>query len=329
MNCAKLSGLFAVMVAAAGPALAQGAFVFTTLPIAANAVDGSNRAVGSQSSQGAVWVSGTTTLVPLTTDFQAVNSNGLAAGYGTVPKKRKDGSADYPRSHYPKAAYLTYDIGSGIATMYTAPKGTTVEFFAVGGINNSGVAVTQFDTKAFVTTGDVFTHFKYPKANYTSLLGINDAGLESGSYRDSAQVFHSFTRQGSVKTSFDPPGAVASSATGTTDGGITYGQFTNSSGNYLGYVRNAGSYTTIQYPGSTITVVTGIGPSNEVVGFYRGSNNSIFGFILVNGTYFQIGANGYFIKGVNALGTIVGWTSSNGDGGFIATCAADQFPCTH
>jgi len=41
-----------------------------------------------------------------------------------------------------------------------------------------------------------------------------------------------------------------------------------------------------------------------------------------------VGGNGYLIYGVNSLGTIVGWTSTNASGGFIATCAANQFPCT-
>ena len=324
MKNTRLSGLCTLMLVAAGPALAQGAFVFTTLPFPASDVDGSNRVVGTSTNNGAqigaVWVNGTTTLVSGTAELQAVNSNGLAAGFGTLAKEAKGDPAKGP-----KATYVTYDIGSGVLTTYTAPKGTLERYFAVRGINDAGTAVAELHSHAYIISGDVFKRVKYPKSTYSDVSGINDSGLVSGAYRDKADVFHSYTLTGRKFTPFDPPGAVRSSATGTTDSGITYGQFTDSSGNNNGYVLSGGSFSTVQYPGAPMTVIVGIGPGNEVVGYYGGSGNSVYGFVLVNGTYYQVGPEGY-IMGVNALGTIVGFSLSGS--GFIGTCAANQFPCT-
>ena len=168
MNYSALCGIYALALASAGPALAQGTFAFTAIPVAADAVDGSNRAVGlflqqnNNTDTGAVWANGAMTLVAGTAELQAVNSNGLAAGYGAVPKKHADDHAMFPRSPYAKANYVTYDIGSGVTTTYTPPKGTTVVFFSVGGINDDGVAVADLSTKSFTTTGSVFTKLKYP-----------------------------------------------------------------------------------------------------------------------------------------------------------------------
>jgi hypothetical protein len=116
-----------------------------------------------------------------------------------------------------KAGKYTGDVTISGFQLITAPSG----------INNSGIIVGwSVDTggvaKGFILKGGTTSFVTYPKAMQTQLLGINDGGLATGVWTDSASKEHAFIydTKKSKFTSIEPKNAKTSVAGAVNTDGV-------------------------------------------------------------------------------------------------------------
>jgi hypothetical protein len=132
------------------------------------------------------------------------------------------------------------------------------------------------------------TSFDIPGAVTMSVSGIDAAGLIVGSYRDSSNVSHGFTRDSAgVLTIIDVPGAgkgidQGTYTAGVSSGGQISGSYADSSSREHGFwLGTSGTIVTFDAPNSDCTFATGINDSGQVAGYYcyNGFPAGPFGFI--------------------------------------------------
>jgi probable HAF family extracellular repeat protein len=317
---------------------AAGSFKYKTLSIPggndgnATAINDKDQVVGTFDSSGKqehgfVWDKGVLTQVDGTdgdtTNLAAINARGIAAGdyYSLAVGARVAFTYDIATGEQqllkvnPKYVYFSEGIDLKGAVVGTAQGLPDTNFSFVGKANGKHVQLLK-------APGGV---------NGTFARGINDTGVVVGYYSDSADVSHGFIYQSGTYTSFDPPGSAGTYVNFINDDGSIGGEYYDRSGNVHGFTMGGGVTTVINYPGATDTGVVGISSNGEVVGSWADGTSYFHGFVELGGTYYRIDAPGATetgIEGVNAKGSLVGYYMAPHRRGFIATCAADQIPCT-
>jgi hypothetical protein len=199
---------------------------------------------------------------------------------------------------------------------FSAPSGYTL--LDVGGVSNSGTVVGGFESNSTLhemafarDTAGHFSTYKAPGSSTTHFTGINDAGIEIGTYQDNAGHFHGFTLSGSHFTAVNDPGAINTFLEGINKAGVMVGQAITSSASE-GFEVKAGQYSALQFPGALNTEAAGINSVGTIVGEYDFDGAFLHGFILQNGNYQSVddpspnNAFGTRLLDVNSSGTVVG-----------------------
>ena len=184
---------------------------------------------------------------------------------------------------------------------------------ALGGINNSGVIVGQYQDKkgvehCFMLNGSKVTTINYPKAASDSCIHINSAGAIVGASKNTAGVTKGFVYQNGKFTDIPgPSGAKSSVAYGINDSGVVVGTYTTSSDAIVGFILKGKTYTTLNPPGADLAIATAINNTGNVVLFY-GTSKGIDSALYNGKTYKTInvpGAANSFAFDINTAGNIV------------------------
>ena len=133
-----------------------------------------------------------------------------------------------------------------------------------------------------------------PNLPFSSMLpaAINDAGVISGEWVDTALVTHGFVLSGGQFTSFDAPLADGSAAFGVrgtqglgmNSGGTIVGDYV-AGGKAHGFVRDsAGNFSTLDLAGHTDTALFGINDSGTIAGQYDDGRQAPYGSFLRSAT---------------------------------------------
>jgi uncharacterized membrane protein len=107
---------------------------------------------------------------------------------------------------------------------------------ALGGINNAGVIVGQYQagkgiTRGFMRDGDKLTRIDHPKGSNTICRNINSNDVIVGNYANSSSTIRGFLYQsGSFTDIPGPAGARSSAANGINDNGLVVGSYGDSKG---------------------------------------------------------------------------------------------------
>jgi hypothetical protein len=169
--------------------------------------------------------------------------------------------------------------------------------------------------------------FKYSKDNVpgaeeTEPGGINNAGVSTGLYLDSAGTQHGYILDGKKVTTLDDPNGEAGTTAGSNlnpDGAVNVvGSYTDAkTGNSVAFLYSNGKYTDIPGPsGAESTYGSAINDSVSVVGYYTDTTGATHGFLLKSGKYTTLNvpnATGTYATGINKSGEIVlFWVNSAG-----------------
>jgi hypothetical protein len=335
MRLHRLGALCAGLFIAA-PAWA-GRFTYTLLAVASPAsmgtgsggltdqdvVVGTAYFSGGAASQGVVFKNGTATLVPGSTGFTAVSSNGIAIG--TIAG---DG-------------YVTYKLTGGKLTTHklrTKPNPIVLPI----GINASRLGIaTARDKKfkppfAYLTLQGKAAQALPPApacANgFVSLAGLNDAGLIGGTCDVQGTETLGYIYQNGATSTISAPNADATDIAGVAQDGTVGGGFQDSGGDH-GYTYNSGTFTQFDMPGGSGTRVFSFGPGGEIGGYYYPSGSggtNYVGFIEAGGAYHKISPAAYptgiTVTAINAKGSLLlSWYPNQT---ILAQCPRSQQPCT-
>jgi probable HAF family extracellular repeat protein len=251
----------------------------------------------------------------------------------------------YTQIDYPGATFtLVYgiDTAGDIVGSYTAT--TTHGFLLSGGVYSSidhpgsrdtdiyglndvgqmvGMATDKdYQSHAFVydLSDQSFTQIRYPGAQHTGAVAINNAGMIAGDFSNLGGPDTGFESDGHKYRPITMPNwsnsfvyAVSTSGkllgfgSGSGGGGVflfaggTYkkinvpgnplgmnpagdaivGTEQLSSGSIVGFLFQSGTSTTLQFPGSVATFATGINDAGEVVGYFLDTSSTYHGFTWV------------------------------------------------
>ncbi len=183
----------------------------------------------------------------------------------------------------------------------------------LGGINNSGVIVGQYEDKqevvhCFMMVGSKVTTINYPKAVSDGCIHINSAGAIVGSWKNSAAVTSGFLYKNGKFTNIPgPSGAKSSVAYGINDSGQIVGYYTDSSSKIHGFLLKGTKYTILNVPGAASTIATGINNAGNIVMYY-GMGSHIWSALYNGKTYKTINvplAANSLARDINSTGDIV------------------------
>ena len=196
-----------------------------------------------------------------------INDYGDVLGYADGGYFRRSGTTYQDISNYPGADYTDYTD-----------------------INNSGMLVgyiTDGDgySRGFIRNGGSFTLVDHPDAASacayyhqcgTWLTGINNLGLVTGVYINSAGRYRSFIKDGGNYVALDHPGGSGSQlsvyAEGVNDSGQAVGYFWDNTGYSHGFMKDGGSFTEFVHPNAANngfgTYLTGINNSGQASGWF-------------------------------------------------------------
>lgn len=159
-----------------------------------------------------------------------------------------------------------------------------------------------------------FTTIDVPGAVYTGIFGINSAGVMVGNYgENTSSDSHGFMYDYGTFTYFDYPGQTVTVPTGINDSNLVVGYAGTIT--VTGFFFDGTNFTNIQDGSNSATFSNGLNNANEVVGA-AGTIYTTKGFESRNGHFKNLNLQGEYTyvrgSGVNNLGTIVGWTDSDG-----------------
>jgi len=146
---------------------------------------------------------------------------------------------------------------------------------ALGGINNAGVMVGQYEagkgtTRGFMQDGNKLTRIDDPEGSQTVCKNINSTGAIVGNYEDSSGVMRGFLYQKGKFTDIPgPTGAISSQANGINDSGLIVGAYSDSTGTQHGFLLTGKKYKTLDVPGGFGTVATGINNHGHIVLYWN------------------------------------------------------------
>jgi hypothetical protein len=200
-------------------------------------------------------------------------------------------------------------------------------------INASGAIVGWFvgrsGTQGFVFRDGTFTPLTVPPTQpgddpptlLTEAIGMNDAGVVVGDYRDGRGMFHGFHYDSTTKqySTIDWPGAKSTSLTGINNRGQMVGFFFDAQTRFHGFVVEGAQLTEVQAPGIAQPDLCGIADDGTMAG-----NTDEVGFVLKDGVVQVIevpGATLTELFGIRNDGTIYGrYIAADGvQHGFVAT----------
>jgi probable HAF family extracellular repeat protein len=196
--------------------------------------------------------------------------------------------------------YTTVNVPGAIATV-------------LGGINNAGVIVGQYEDKkevvhCFMLVGSKVTTINHPNAVSDGCIHINSAGAIVGFWKNSAAVTTGFLYQNGKFTNIPgPSGAKSSVAYGINDNGQIVGYFTDSSGKDHGFLLAGTKYTILNVPGAASTIATGINKAGNIVMYY-GIGTHIWSALYNGKTYTTINvphAANSLARDINNAGDVV------------------------
>lgn len=186
--------------------------------------------------------------------------------------------------------------------------------------------LAQRDAKTAAVT---FTTIDVPGAIYTEILGINSAGTMVGSYgQNTLTDGHGFIYNNSTFTYFDYPGENFTVPNGINDSDLIVGS-AGQNPVVVGFLYDGAQFTEIVDANDTATYPNGINNAGLVVGG-AGSIYTTKGFEMRNGHFKTLNVPGQYVyvraSGINNLGTIVGWTDSDGFMCRANTCSIVDYP---
>jgi uncharacterized membrane protein len=120
--------------------------------------------------------------------------------------------------------------------------GINVNNALVGDVS-TGTAAAPGAFHAMLFEGGKCTIFNFPKAVSTSAKGINNNGLISGWYTDSAGKFHGFVKNGSTFTALNFPKATQTQAYHLNENGQIAGIYTDTASVNHGFIASAKTTT--------------------------------------------------------------------------------------
>jgi hypothetical protein len=173
-----------------------------------------------------------------------------------------------------------------------------------------------------------FTTIDVPGAVYTGVFGINSAGDMVGNYgQDTNQDSHGFMYSNGTFTYFDFPGETVTVPTGINDSNLIVGYDGDVAVNSFFY--DGTTFTSFQDGSDSATYANGLNNAGEVTGA-AGTIYTTKGFAMLNGKFKTLNLQGLYTyvrgSGVNNLGTIVGWTDSDGFVCHGNNCAIMDYP---
>jgi probable HAF family extracellular repeat protein len=134
------------------------------------------------------------------------------------------------------------------------------------GIYNSGPGTPDH---GFLKIGDNYTSIDYPGAPITFVMGINDAGLVTGTYRNTQGLVNGFVYVNGTYTSIAYPNATETIVTEINNANTIVG-WKIEAGKTSGYVLNGARYRPVIVPfsGAANTKPRGINELGAIVGSY-------------------------------------------------------------
>jgi hypothetical protein len=213
-------------------------------------------------------------------------------------------------------AITTFDPKRSNNTAVTAIHGMTIGYYAVD--ERKIVGFTR-------TRPGHYGRVRYPSAQQTEPMAINDVAVIAGSYRSGRGDWHGFElAPDGTYTSFDPTDAVSTNPTGISRDGTVAGYFQDGTGQH-GFVRTAdGTISPFDVSGAVNTAALGINTGDTVFGNYTDTTGASHGYQRPsNGviqTFDVTGATSTFAASINNKGVIVGsYVDANGGGSYIRT----------
>jgi hypothetical protein len=198
---------------------------------------------------------------------------------------------------------------------FSAPAGYSLSL--VNGVADDGTVLGQLvddKTLEFVaftySPNGQFTEYTAPQSSSTWLYGGTAAGVNAGSFQDTAypQLMHGFLLQGKQFAAVNYPKASNTWLFAINNVGGAVGSYSTGSVT-KGFQLINGQYTTIAHSGAQLTYVQAINDNGVVAGSYATGFNS-YGFLWKNGTFTEINyphsKYGTALVGVNNSGTVVG-----------------------
>ena len=176
-----------------------------------------------------------------------------------------------------------YLLQNGAFTQFDIAPLVSTDIF---GINDAGNFVGATGSiiqpnMGFVHIGGTTTTFSIPGSFDSQALGINNANLVVGSYRDASFINHGFIRaaNGNISSPVDYPGSSSTIFNGVNNRGWVVGSYTDAQGRLHGLFRkNATTYVTYDFPNAVETSFNGINDFGVIVGRYTDGNGIRHGF---------------------------------------------------
>lgn len=206
---------------------------------------------------------------------------------------------------------------NGIATVFDYPGTTGVTVWAT--ISDNDIVTGQYvDANGVLhsftrSARGVFTAMDDPLAGNaagqgTAASSINDVGIVSGTYTDSAFVSHGFLERNGAFTTVDVPGAGTAAGQGTSIGNATNadvitGTYIDSANVEHDFVDEHGRLTTFNVPGFTLIDMTS-NNGRATAGTSFGADLVGHGFLLMGGeltTFSEPHANHVAFEGTYAV----------------------------
>jgi hypothetical protein len=165
---------------------------------------------------------------------------------------------------------------------------------------------------SFATAQGTYQQVDYPGAAATECMGINNAGEITGSYQDSAGVYHGFLLSGGTYSSINYPAAQETSLYRIND----VGQIVGVANGSFSFVYNEAdqTFTNVNFPGAGATFATSINNAGTVGGYFTANGMFSQGFELIGPTYRAFTplktANTY-IWGITGSGELIGYTGAH------------------
>ena len=320
---------------AASPAMA-GSYLFQTVTVPGvtgldiTGVNDKGEVVGTanmgQETVGFTWYNGTGVVAPGgISGFAAVNNRGTAAGF-VIGTLRKSGEAD-------PATIATYNGRTGRSATIKLRSGLPSAYAA--GINDRGAVIGNAcnikleNCTGVLVQGFTLTYLDVPNSTSVHALFINKAGSVIGNYDTEAESLLTFIYSNGQYSQVQTPGSVEAFS----DNGSVAGRYIDTNTVFHGYVFSNGMTKTYDYPGAVYTEIQHFGPHSSLFGLYEDNTSHYESFMYRAGEYrtFQApGAAATFIQAVSSSGNVAGFfeNSDGTAGSFLATCPADQRPCT-
>ncbi len=261
---------------------------------------------------------------PTFNQLLGINNRGRIAGYF--------GSGAH--GHPSKGYQLVPPFGQSRYRSENFPRSAQTE---VTGLNDVGVTVGMYSRtnkpNAFLNAfaGFYVKNGKYHKVvfpaadssspQFDELLGVNNAGMAVGDYRDTLGNLHGFRYNIATHkfAKITVSGAANVTVTAINAGGSVVGFFANAGGTVISFMRHSnGQVVTFGKPGADLTEALGVNRSGEVVGAYTIGNRT-FGYTWQQGRGFRTvsdpgGRGSTIINGVNNSGELVGfYTDAHGN----------------